>query len=356
MSPSRSSRRGFTLIELLVVIAIIGVLIALLLPAVQSAREAARRAQCVNNLKQMGLGIHNFESTNGKFPRAGECMMIYNGVLRKSQDYHSPFTLILPYIEQSHVYNAFNIQLRYNLPDNSTASGIGVNSYLCPSNPIQQMRNGARDQQGYGVDDYAPAPYTDITPTGQEKGGDAFITAAGLMGAPYPPDYYTEMSGGDSRVASNKKLQLDVAKFPNGQIDVYFGGPRISEITDGTSNTAGFYEDSGRTEYYWEVSGGYLDPVTGTARCHWRWAEPDTASGVSRHINNNNTPIGGTANCPWNVHDCGNNNEIFSFHPGGANLLFLDGSVRFVKDSTNVVVVRSLLTRQGGEVVSADAY
>ncbi len=352
--PTRNRRKAFTLIELLVVIAIIAVLIALLLPAVQAAREAARRMQCTNNLKQIGLGMHNFESTHGAFPRAGEFMFTWtDNLLHKTQDYQSPFTVILPFMEQTSGFNSYNIDLRYNLPDNQTAASFSLNVYLCPSNAIQDTRNNGKDMQGYGVDDYATVPYTDIRPDGTEKGGDTFLTAGGLMGTPYPNGLMTDMSGGDSTVASNKKVHLDPTK---GKIDPFYAGAKIAVITDGTSNTWAVYEDSGRCEKYWETSGGYLDPVTGTSRRHWRWAEPDTASGVSRKINNNKTPYGGGANCPWNVHDCGPNNESFSFHPGGVNVLFLDGSVRFLKETVATTVVRALVTRQGGEVISADAY
>ena len=127
---------GFTLIELLVVIAIIGVLIALLLPAVQSAREAARRAQCVNNLKQLGLAMHNFESTYTKFPRSGEHPITWtDGKTYKSQDYHSAFTLVLPFIEGNNSFNAFNLDLRYNLPENYTAAATVGRHVPLPHEP-----------------------------------------------------------------------------------------------------------------------------------------------------------------------------------------------------------------------------
>jgi prepilin-type processing-associated H-X9-DG protein len=107
-----------------------------------------------------------------------------------------------------------------------------------------------------------------------------------------------------------------------------------------------FYEDVGRNET-WAAS-RYYDPVTGTSRASWRWAEPDNASGVSKVINNNRTPFGGPATCLWSSHDCGPNNEIFSFHAGGANALFADGHVRFLRESIPARVVRALITRDGG--------
>ncbi len=173
-------RRAFTLIELLVVIAIIAVLIGLLLPAVQAAREAARRAQCVNNLKQIGLGIHNFESTHSALPRSGEHPVTWtDGKIYKTQDYHSAFTMILPFMEQTNSFNAFNLDLRYNLPANFTASASAINSFLCPTNPLAGDRDGSggKDSFGYGCADFAICPYTEMDTLGRPSDNPAYGTA-----------------------------------------------------------------------------------------------------------------------------------------------------------------------------------
>ncbi len=377
----RSPRRGaFTLIELLVVIAIIAVLIALLLPAVQSAREAARRAQCVNNLKQLGLGIHNFESTYSSLPRSGEHPVTFtDGKTYKSQDFHSAFTLTLPFMEQSVVFNAFNLSLRYNQPDNFTASATALGSFLCPTNPLAGDRSGGggKDNFGYGCSDYAICPYTELDTMGNPTGSPAYgvapaqkkLSLAAMTSSAYPTGLYSQFSpsGGQTYVSPSKTVHLDPAK---GKIDPYLGGSTLGSITDGTSNSLLCYEDTGRSPRMWEnvgqnlaaSSGGYLDPTTGEARCHWRWAEPDSASGVSKLINNNKNagyalgvqPAAGQ--CPWNAHDCGPNNEVFSFHSGGANVLLGDGSVRFLKESVAGPVLRALITKNEGEVLSSDSY
>jgi prepilin-type N-terminal cleavage/methylation domain-containing protein/prepilin-type processing-associated H-X9-DG protein len=344
------ARTGFTLIELLVVIAIIAVLIGLLVPAVQKVREAANRAKCLNNLRQIGIASHNFYSSYNGFPRAGEHILFYDSgagpVLRKTQDFHSPWTLLLPYLEQDKVFVTFDLRFRYNdpaAPGNAASAQSEIATYLCPTNPYSGLRSGGRDSQGFGVSDYSPLPYTDIKPDGTEKGGDAFLMAGAWMGAPYPVGLYTEYAGGDSTVAPNKKLHLDPSK---GFIDPYFGLATIGDIRDGTSFTVAVYEDAGKNETWSEVSGGYLDPITNTHRLWWRWAEPDDASGVSRKINNPLTP--------WNIHDNGPNNEIYSFHGGGAHALFADAHAVFLRDNLATIIVRALATRNGGE--QSDSY
>lgn len=353
-------RRAFTLIELLVVIAIIAVLIGLLLPAVQSAREAARRAQCTNNLKQVGLALHNYESAGGSFPWGGESTNYQNGVAPSvaagpstqfANGDHSTLSLLLPYMEGTNVANAMNYNVGYGeaTGQNLTAATTAVRAFLCPADPNPD--NAGPDPaspialgKGLGRTSYGPTCYTDIDPVGR-AGYDA---AVGQTTA-------TPYRNRGARVDGMLKLNRTT----------------IAEITDGTSNTIAVGEDAGRTEFfespYTLVSNGGdlrgLGPWSPDAkRPYWAWAEPDSAFGVSGQPNNKFRPMqengpyltGGPLGTKGN--NAGANDELFSYHPGGVNCAMGDGSVRFVKDVIDVTVLRKLVTPNGGEVVSADAY
>lgn len=297
-------QRGFTLVELLVVIAIIGVLVALLLPAVQAAREASRRMSCKNNLKQIGLAIHNYESSFQRLPTAGQGT---DANLATTFDQQSLFTVVLPYLEQGNTFQQFDLRFAYNASSqNIAAARQAIGTFICPT---KAWRNSATDQQGFGCTDYGPIYYVDIDP----------VTAL-----------------------QNKPTRAEGALVK--------GGSRIAEVTDGLSNTVFVGEDNGRDERM-QANHVYIDPIDGQKRRVWRWADPDCAYGISKTINNNRTPRGGPASCRWDTNNCGPFEEIFSFHSGGANLLLGDGSVRFAAENLSAAALRGLVTRAGGEAL-----
>lgn len=326
---------GFTLVELLVVIAIIGILIGMLLPAVQQVREAARRTACSNNMRQQGLGIMNFESAHQEFPSAGQArrnkdgsggnvFWARNGSLEAMGNAsHSHQVLILPFIEQSAVFDLYDLNFRYDFdpsqaqaPTNQQASQAVIPGYLCPS---VQGRPADVDAEGYGFTDYS-APVT-VANALAEIPGDAIRLLCVL----------------------------------NGNTD-----RNIGTIYDGTSNTIAIAEDTGRVD---EGSGGFMtiktsEPMAGdgtpTNRRPWAWADADNAFNVDKNLNNSATPRGGPADCPWSKTNCGPNEEAFSFHSGGGNMTMADGSVQFVSDSIDSLVFASLMTKDGGEIVTLD--
>ena len=358
----KAEKPGFTLVELLVVIAIIGVLVALLLPAIQAAREAARRSHCSNNLKQIGLACLNFESARKSLPRAGEHLVKTDTTTYKTQCFHGALTMILPHLEEGNVYSQINLKQRYNEGSNAAlvASGQGpgalINAYLCPSN---SLRPEPRDSQGYACSDYAALPYVEVSSANAAIVGiPAGRLPTALTAAAYPLNFYKSFSpDAASNIGASKVFQLNESSVIGSSIDVYYGGSRIKAITDGTSKSILFYEDTGRNEKMDGNPGStgfapnnYLDPVDNMARRHWRWAEPDNSSGCSKTVNNNfGSPEGP---CPWNYHDCGPNNEMFSFHVGGAYAAFADGSVRFIDENISLQTLYALGTRANSELVA----
>jgi prepilin-type N-terminal cleavage/methylation domain-containing protein len=354
-------RQGFTLVELLVVIAIIGVLVAMLLPAIQAARESARRSKCSNNLKQISLGCASFESTHRALPRAGEHLVTDGSTTYKTQCFHGALTLILPFIEEGNVYRQLNLKERYNEGANAAlmtegqGPGAVIGAFLCPSN---SLRPEPRDSEGYGCSDYAALPYVEVSTANSALTGiPAGRYPAALTARPYATNLYKHYSPDPAAfIGSNKDFQLKESPVIGATVNLFYGGIRMAAITDGTSKSILFFEDVGRNEKMDGSPGAtgfppnnYLDPVDNRGRRHWRWAEPDNSSGCSKVINNNSGNPDGP--CPWNYHDCGPNNEMFSFHNSGAHAGFADGSVHFLDEGIELRLLYSLGTRANEEVV-----
>ena len=385
-SARMTERRGFTLIELLVVIAIIAVLIALLLPAVQAAREAARRTQCVNNLKQIGLGTLNFESTYGNLPpdvaRLAQPDMNADAQAAIPTAGGSFLAQILPYMEQSNIYNLINFSQSTfntaNIPPSTgmhsgtnSAYSIALNAFICPSSPGPATINYYNANWGPygngGGDTCTPGSVgggggvSNLNPPPTQTWGrtDYFpipgISQVPLLAAGMSPAYVTTVGNPASVTSTTPAINSGTIADP-----AIAGKIRIASILDGTSNTLIVSEcgskpigyNGKRKMYKSEVNGlpvdGIIEPVSSGGGA---WADQFTYSVIAGAQGRENGIRGGT--CMIN---CTSNNEIYSFHPGGANALFADGSVHFLKDSLSVTIVAALVTRAGGEILSGDSY
>ena len=299
-----NQKPGFTLVELLVVIAIIGILIAMLLPAVQSIRESARRTECMNNIRQLGIGVTSYESAHSAFPPSHTNRYTWAAVL-------------LPYIEQKNIADIYDYDVSWNHAKNQDAITKVVKTYICPSNP-----NGA-------------TLWDDIGSGKRSAVGDyAAISSVS-------PEIYKL---GYARPVGNLRAALTHGNNPT----------EIRDIIDGLSNTIMFIEDVGRPVHHTskgrgpdnhDPGGGNFDVVNGRVRGAG-WA--DTSSSIPVH--------GFTADgmtCPGPVPvNATNNNEAFGFHRQVITCMVCDGSVQLINENISMQQYTELITRDGREINS----
>jgi prepilin-type N-terminal cleavage/methylation domain-containing protein/prepilin-type processing-associated H-X9-DG protein len=368
-------RRGFTLIELLVVIAIIAVLIALLLPAVQAAREAARRAQCINNLKQIGLALHNYHQANDCFPPGGFPVISAATFTLIQNASFSPQARMLQFLEQQALYGAmnfaygcFNTNDTYGNAANSTVTEARLNVFLCPSQPPPSWKINRITGQSFS------AP------------GNCYFASYGST---------LEFDGMRNDTTANPAP-------PNGPFQHRGPAIGIRNVTDGTSNTVAFGEwlmGSGstavktvRSDIFWtndtaasvgaRFTAAFNLPAGNAGNAFLNWIQQCTSSYQGTAAGDSSIYVQkgeawafalsgytrGTVNlppnpkgpgCMWakpNTQNSGGAFGLSSYHPGGANVVMCDGSVKFLKDSTNVNTIWALGSINQGEVISADAY
>ena len=331
-------------------------LIGLLLPAVQKVREAAARDQCANNLKQIGLALHNYHDTNQAFPQAYKPLASADPTAPPGTGTYGAgaLVLILPFIEQGNLYRTIDVTRAalssVNMPPNNPAYSTPIKTFLCPSSPgppaIVYSAELANSFNNFGVA-VAPAP-------GLVFGRSDYCPDAGME---------ADLPG----ININAGASI-ICQPPDGPV-------RVTDITDGTSNTIMVVEDAGRPGWYGSNGvasppaiggytpsvGSYQGGVNGPApQGGGAWADP-----LNYNATNGADPSGsgiaagggfmGIPVAPWScANGCSNDSEIFAFHTGGSNVVFGDGSVRFVRNGLTMNQMQALLSRAGGEVISFD--
>ncbi len=317
----RIRRPGFTLIELLVVIAIIAILIGLLLPAVQKVRESAARMTCSNNLKQLGLGFHNYHDPNSGLPSNVRPSSASTVRVRWA-------TVLLPYLEQDNLFRNYDINTNWHLQ--TAITGVRLKVFECPSAPNGVILDGAPDSGWAPI--VANGDYAGF------YGVDPQLASLGLV---------ANSSAGVDNGAISKTQKLNFGNF-----------------TDGLSNTIQLTESAGRPNVYRNgklaVTASGVNRVNGGGWCRpaseislLRGSDPAglTAPGASAINVTNGILISGY---PDPIYGTDGSSQIYGFHTGGVNALFADGSVRFLKASTNIGVLAATVSRNGGETTTAE--
>jgi len=351
-------RRGFTLIELLVVIAIIAILISLLLPAVQQAREAARRTQCKNNLKQIGLALHNYHDVHLTFPNASYLSIVLSGGLNLAAG-ASWETMILPYIDQGNLYAQMDTTLSPYDPLNQPAIATPLNVFLCVSAPDANTYSFQFGAPWAGV---GAGPIDTTLTVGRTDYG-----VCGAVGERIS-DLAFELPDGscpDGKNANNRGycIASDNRGFTKSACDFSFltraGTTKIRDIRDGTSNSIAVYELASRNALYynedqvrapgvldgsdigtWNSGGGWADVYKGQLAAEIRGTLFD-----GTQPGNPSTARGGPC-----IINCANNQQagMYSWHTGGAQAALCDGSVRFISENIGAPqIVRALLINDG---------
>ena len=311
---TKNSRSAFTLIELLVVIAIIAILIGLLLPAVQKVRAAAARMSCSNNMKQLGLACHNYESTNGKLPP-----LFTNASYTKAPNHHS-LTFLLPYIEQDNLFRQINMQIDGYSVLNFPAFTQPVKTFMCPAAPLTPTIRYNNPSYKYTV---LPSGVTEI-----QMGRTDYTGAATCSGT------WVTASIGTQPIPTGVPSCLEFNRET-----------AIVAVTDGTSNTALLYEDAGRPFRYGR---GFTKagPDRDANDSAGGWGDQDSyfniggANGATGRQGQGPTAVNGSSD-----------NEVYGFHTGGAHAVCGDGSVRFLKESISLAMLAAFHSRSGGEIL-----
>jgi prepilin-type N-terminal cleavage/methylation domain-containing protein/prepilin-type processing-associated H-X9-DG protein len=309
---SNNSRCGFTLIELLVVIAIIAILIGLLLPAVQKVREAAARMKCSNNLKQMGLALHNYEGTYGKLPMSRPFDLAGNRM--------SWAVVVLDYVEQGNLARLYDKTVRWNTGTNAVTGRQNIPIFICPSAPGVPRRPAAGtgtaiDGNSMGALDYLV----------MHRLRHRFYTANGLVNPAGTSDH-------DGALSQNVETP-------------------IVAISDGSSNTILILEDAARPNWFvlGRDQGSLLPRPEG-----FGWTDPDGAAGSMDGTDSLTGAINGGSGTGRCIMNCNNDSEPYSFHTGGMNVGLADGSVRFLQQNISAATFAALLTAKAGDLPGSD--